>query len=174
MHKIAAYKFLLFIFIISPIRAWSQKTPPADTLLDRLTGEWLLKGVIAGKQVEHHIVAEWVLGHQYLQLKETSREKQANGYPVYDAIVYITFDALHNQYDCLWLDNTSNVGLSNGIIAHAKREANQLALLFKFNDHSYFHTTLSYNVANSSWHWLMTSEDNDKVESFADAAMVKI
>lgn len=166
---------LLFFFILitSPFKVWSQNTPPADTLLNRLTGKWLLKGDIAGGHVEHDVTAEWVLGHQYLQIKEISREKQANGQSTYDAIIYITFDAAHNQYDCLWLDNTSNAGLSNGIIAHAKKDPNQLALLFKYNDHSYFHTTLTYNVSNSSWSWLMTSEDNGKTEGFANAVMYK-
>jgi hypothetical protein len=169
------FKILFFLAVMAgPLKSWSQKPPPADTLLDRLMGNWLLKGIIAGKHVEHDVTAGWVLGHRYFQIKETSRDKQANGLPAYDAIIYITFNVLHNQYDCLWLDNTSNVGLSNGIIAHAKKEANQLALLFKFNAHSYFHTTLSYNVVNSSWHWVMTSEDNNKVESFADAVMFKI
>ena len=167
-------KLLFFLtVIISPLKVCSQNTPPIDTLLDHLSGNWVLKGIIAGGHVEHDVTAEWVLGYQYLQIKETSRERLANGRPTYDAIVYITFDSSHNQYDCLWLDNTSNAGLSNGIIAHAKKEPDQLALLFKFNDHSYFHTTLSYNAAHSSWSWVMTSEDNGKVKSFANAIMSK-
>lgn len=168
-------KILTFLtVIIVSQKVWSQSKPTTDTLLDGLTGKWLLKGVIAGSQTEHDVTGEWVLGHQYLQIKETSCEKKADGHPNYDAIIYITFDTPHNQYDCLWLDNTSNAGLSNGIIAHAKKEPGRLALLFKFNEHSYFHTILSYNAAHSSWSWVMTSEENGKVESFANAVMTRL
>ena len=46
-------KLLFFLaVIISPFDVWSQNPPPADTLLDRLTGNWLLKGVMAGDRVE--------------------------------------------------------------------------------------------------------------------------
>jgi len=119
---------------------------------------------MAGKQVKHDINAGWVLGHEYFQIKETSRERDAKGRPDYEAVVYITFNKANHQYDCLWLDNTSNAGLSNGIIAHAKREPNQLALLFKFNQHFYFHTTFTYNPSQKSWKWLMTSVDDGKKE----------
>ena len=93
--------------------------------------------------------------------------------PSYYAIIYITFSKAHNEYDFLWLDNTSNAGLSNGIIACAKKEPNLLALLFKFNGHNYFYTTLSYNAAHSSRSWVMTGGENGKTEHFADATMFK-
>lgn len=151
----------------------AQHNLPSDTLLNHLTGKWLLNGFMSGKQVKHNINAGWVLGHEYFQIKETSQERDAKGHPSYEAIVYITFNRSHNQYDCLWLDNTSNAGLSNGIIAHAKKESNKLALLFKFNEHFYFHTTFIYNPSKNSWKWVMTSDDNGKKEIFANAIMQK-
>ncbi len=160
-------------FIIGPLGVWGQYKHPSDTLLDHMTGKWLLKGTIAGANIEHDITAAWVLGHQYMELKETSRGKQADGTPSYDAIVFITLDNTRNQYDCLWLDNTSNKGLSNGIIAHAEVTANKIPLLFKLNNNSYFHTTLSYSASTDTWHWQMYSDDNGKTETFADATMTK-
>ena len=166
--------WLIFIAIsVSPFTLYAQNTPSSDTLLDHMTGKWLLKGVIGGANIEHDVTAGWVLGHQYIQLKETSRERQASGLPTYDAMIFISHNQYKNQYDCLWLDNTSNTGLSNEIIAHAKAELNKIALLFKLNDHSYFHTTLTYEVATDSWHWLMSSDENGKTEVFADAIMSK-
>jgi len=159
------------VLVIVPMLVFAQQPAPADALLNRLTGKWILKGVIDGKNIQHDIIAEWVLGHQYLQLKETSDEKTPNGDPSYDAIV------LNNklmQYDCLWLDNTSNGGLSNGVIAHTKFKANTLALLFKFSDKSYFHTTFIFNPTENSWHWKMESDENGKIEPFADAEMSKM
>src|SRR5258708_571476 len=106
--------------VIGPLSVLAQYTQSADTLLDHMVGKWLLKGKIAGAPIEHDITAAWVLGHKYIQLKETSRGKQADGTPSYGAIIFISLDKSKKQYDCLWLDNTSNSGLSNEIIAHAE------------------------------------------------------
>ena len=167
-------RLLIFLAVTGlSFRLHAQHNLPSDALLDQLTGKWLLTGYMAGKQVKHDINAGWVLGHEYFQIKETSRERDAKGRPDYEAVVYITFNKANHQYDCLWLDNTSNAGLSNGIIAHAKRELNQLALLFKFNQHFYFHTTFTYNPSQKSWKWLMTSDDDGKKEIFANAILQK-
>jgi len=160
--------------LIVPILVAAQQPSAADTLLNRMTGKWILKGVIDGKNIQHHINAEWVLGHQYLQLNERSDEKQSNGAPSQDAIVLICYNNKSMQYDCLWLDNTSNGGLSNGIIAHAKFQANTLALLFKYSDKSFFHTTFTFNPNENTWHWKMEGDENGKMEPFAEAEMSKM
>jgi hypothetical protein len=57
-----------------------QPTPPAPTqLLDRLAGDWVLKGVLGGKETTHDAEAAWVLNREYLRLHEVSRVKKANG-----------------------------------------------------------------------------------------------
>lgn len=168
-------KLLIFLVATSvSFKLYAQHNSQSDVLLDHLAGKWLLTGFMDGKQVKHDINAGWVLGHEYFQIKETSRERDANGHPSYEAIVYITFNKANDQYDCLWLDNTSNAGLSNGIIAHAKRELNKLALLFKFNDHFYFHTIFTYKPSQNSWGLSMISDDNGKKETFANTMMQKI
>lgn len=168
-------KRLLIILAVTGFSCnlYAQHNLPSDTLLNHLTGKWLLTGRIDGKQVKHDIQAGWVLGHEYFQFKETSRERDAKGKPEYEAVVYITYNQANSQYDCLWLDNTSNAGLSNGIIAHAKKEPNQLALKFKFSEHFNFYTTFFYNPAQQTWKWSMTSEDKGKKETFANAVMRK-
>jgi hypothetical protein len=162
------------IFVIGPLFVLGQQAPSSDTLLDHMTGKWLLRGIIAGNKIEHDILIGWVLGHQYIELKETSREKQADGMPLYDALVLMSRDNSKNQYNCLWLDNTSNIGLSNGVMAHAAFEPNTIAFLFKLNDHNYFHTTFTYNATNDSWHWEMTNDEDGKIEPFADAVMSRL
>lgn len=162
---------VLIALCASSFSVQAQYTPSSDTLLDHMCGKWLLKGVLGGARIEHDIIADWALGHQYLLIKETSREKQANGMPAYEAMIFISRDTAQHQYNCLWLDNTSNAGLSNGIIAHAPFEPGRVALLFRFNDRSSFHTTLTLNPADHSWHWTMVSDENGKKEVFADALM---
>ena len=155
-----------------PVRA--QYIISSNPLLDHLAGRWQLKGKIAGKAINHDISAGWVLGHQYLELTEVSREKQGNGMPAYDSTVIISLDKTKKRYDCLCLDNTSNQELANEIIAHALVRANELAFLFTFSKRNYFHTTLSYRATSDSWHWRMKSDENGKKQLFADAIMSKV
>ena len=82
-----------------------------DPLLDRLVGTWVLRGNIAGKPVTHAVKVQWVLAHEYIQIRETSRSKKADGAPDYDAIVYIGWNPDEKQYACLWLDSTGGDGL---------------------------------------------------------------
>lgn len=72
-----------------------------DPLLDRLTGTWVLRGDIAGKPVTHTVKVRWVLAHEYIQIRETSRSRTAVGAPEYDAIVYIGWNPDLKQYACL-------------------------------------------------------------------------
>jgi hypothetical protein len=163
--KIILEIFLLVILVSFSVSA--QQTTFQDTLLDHLIGKWILQGTIAGKETTHDIVTEWVLGHQYVQLHEVSREKNANGEAIYEAIVFIGWDQPLNQYACLWLDVTGGGGLSAQAIGHAERSGDKIAFLFKGGDGSIFHTTFVYNRVTDTWQWLMDGEENGKLQPFA-------
>jgi hypothetical protein len=70
-------------------------------LLDRLAGQWVLQGTIAGKQTTHDVQVGWVLKREYLRLHEISREKDAKGDPAYEAIVFVSWDPKTQEYICL-------------------------------------------------------------------------
>ena len=46
------------ILLASPLAAQRMQR---DSLLDRLAGNWVLRGTIAGQQVVHDVSARWVL-----------------------------------------------------------------------------------------------------------------
>jgi hypothetical protein len=116
---------MLSLFVSAQPQPASMQTVapavPDETLLDHLTGNWILHGTIAGKETTHDVDSEWVLNHEYVRIHEVSREKNGAGQPAYEAIVYIAWDAAAKEYLCLWLDSTSGGGLS-GPIAHGKRD----------------------------------------------------
>jgi hypothetical protein len=114
------FKIILLVNFIT-LSVLAQQTTFQDSLLDRMTGEWVLSGTIAGKETTHDINVEWVLAHQYIQLHEISREKDSTGQAEYEAIVYIGWEQAIDEYTCLWLDITGNSGLSANAIAHAMR-----------------------------------------------------
>lgn len=132
-----------------------------------MVGHWILKGTIDGKETTHDVDVGWVLAHNYLQLHEVSWEKQSDGGAAYEAIVYVGWNSLLKQYDCLWLDVTGGDGLSNGIIGHAPRGKDSLAFLFTFSQGITFHTTFLYDRSTDTWRWLMDGEEKGKLQPFA-------
>ena len=160
------------LVLLTSFPSFAQQ-PIRDSLLEHMTGKWLLKGTIEGKETTHDIVTEWVLGHQYLQIKEVSREKDLEGKPIYDAIVFIGLNKDLNQYSCLWLDNTGSGGLNAHAIGHAKRNGNKLEFLFKISDNNIFHSTFVYNLQEDSWQWLMDNEENGKSQYFAKMKLTR-
>jgi hypothetical protein len=133
-------KIILFLILASCALS-ARQSIFQDSLLDHMTGTWLLLGTIAGKETTHDIVIEWVLGHQYIRLQEVSHEKNSNGDAAYEAIVFIGWDEPSNQYACLWLDVTGGGGLSAQAVGHAKRSGHEIAFIFHGSDGSIFHTT---------------------------------
>jgi hypothetical protein len=170
--KTVVINFIL-LMSLATLSAFPQQATTQDSLLDHMVGKWVLQGIIAGKETTHDIITEWVLGHQYVQIKEVSREKDVNGKPIYEAIVFICWEQKLNRYSCLWLDNTGNGGLSNKAVGHAKANSDKIGLLFKDTDGSLFHTTFAYNRNTDTWQWFMDNEVNGKLQPFALVKLIR-
>ena len=158
---------LAILAIAAPAAAPAAPPPFQDALLDRMTGAWVMRGTIEGKETTHDLTVQWVLGHLYLQIREVSREKDAAGKPAYEAVVFVGWDAKANDYACEWLDNTGGGGLTAQGIAHGTKSGDAIAFLFHGGDGSLFHTTFAYAAADGSWQWIMDGEANGKLEPFA-------
>jgi len=151
--------------------AFTQQSAAQDPLLERLTGSWILQGTIAGRETTHDIEAEWVLGHEYVRLHETSREKKPQGQAAYEAIIFIEWDESSSEYRCLWLDSTGGGGLAQDI-AHGKRRGDEIAFLFKDKDSS-IRTTFAYSKGTDTWQWLIDNEADGKVSQFARVKLTR-
>jgi len=46
--------------------------PWQDDLADKLTGNWNLEGTVMGRSAHHRIQAQWVLGHQFVEIHESA------------------------------------------------------------------------------------------------------
>ena len=158
---------VLAALVFLSLPAAADEPPLQDPLLDRLVGTWVLQGTIAGSATTHDVVAEWVLGHQYVRLHEVSHERGADGRPAYEAIVFIGWDAPNHRYACLWLDSTGGGGLSATAIGHGRRGADEIAFRFRGGDGSLFHTTFVYGRKADTWRWVMDGEAGGKLQPFA-------
>jgi len=172
----SAFRLAMFAFLlVNSFSAFAQDPTRKDPLLDHLTGSWTLQGTIAGHETTHEIESEWVLNHEYLQLHETSRGKNAQGQPAYEAIVFIEWDESSNEYKCLWLDSTSGGGLS-AAITQGKRGNDQITFFFRDKDKdkdSGVHTTFVYSKGADTWSWLIDNEDGGKLSSFAKVKLTR-
>jgi hypothetical protein len=157
---------ILALIAIAALSASGQQPPRQDPLLDHMTGNWILQGTIAGHETTHDIESEWVLRHEYIRIRETSREKNAQGQPAYEAIVFIGWDTVSSQYTCLWLDTTGGNGLSGDAIGHGKRSGDEIAFFFESKDGN-FHTTFVYSKSSDTWQWIMDNEIAGKLSPFA-------
>jgi hypothetical protein len=128
---------------VASFSASAQQPAHPDALLDRMTGNWILHGTIAGREATHDIDSSWVLNHEYVRIHETSREKNAQGQPAYEAIVFIERDESTSQSKCQRLDSTAGGGLSVQTIAEGKCSGDEIAFVFKIPDGSSIHTTFS-------------------------------
>jgi len=166
-------QLILLFVLISPVTVKSQQISQPDSLLNNLAGKWVLTGTIEGQKTTHDVDAKRVLNGQYVQIKEVSREKDEKGNPLYDAVIYICWQDAKKQYFCLWLDNTSNEGISNQVIGRAKQNGDKIEMVFKFSDANQFHTTFIYDRETDTWQWLMDGEENGKLQPFARVKLTK-
>lgn len=163
---------LYLVFCNSLVPAQEQSLDPMN-LLDHLTGSWLLKGKIAGKQTTHDVQARWVLRHEYLEIHEVSREKDSHGEPAYEAIVLVSWEPKVHQYSCLWLDSTAGGALSSQVTCRATPSGASIPFVFMISPSDSIHTTFSYREPSDTWKWIIDNVTNGKSERFADVELSK-
>jgi hypothetical protein len=163
---------IILAFFIS-VAISAQQTSFQDSLLDRMVGNWILKGTIADQEVVHDIEISWILEHQYLQIYEISREKDPDGTAVYEAMVFVGWDEKLNKYACLWLDVTGGGGLTGEGIGRGERKGDEIPFVFKMGEEYIFHTTFKYERDTDTWKWIMDGEDNGKLKPFARVVLTR-
>ena len=163
----------LALACLASLPAAAQPDTFQDPLLDQLAGTWLMTGTIAGNEVAHDVVAGWVLGHQYLRIHEVAREKDADGAPAYEALVFIGWDEPTQQYTCLWLDVTGAGGLTGDWIGHARRQGDTLPFVFGPGGAGTIHNTFEYHRDGDTWRWLIDNEREDGRSTFARVTLTR-
>jgi hypothetical protein len=158
------------LLLVPPLPA---QTVQRDTLLARMIGHWVLRGTIAHKQVVHDVTFHWVLGGEYVEMHEVSRERASAGTPAYEAIVYIGRDPRTNEYAAQWLDNTAYGGFSQAGVGRGNAVADSLPFLFTYTATSWFHTTFVYNRSSDSWAWHMDNDDEKGRRPFARVELTR-
>jgi len=138
----------------------SAQSLPPDSLFHRLIGQWVLTGTISHRQTTHDVTFQWLLGHEYVQMHEVSRERATDGSPAYEAIVLFGRDSASGEYACLWMDNTGANAFDPAGIGRGSVAGDSIPFLFHYTAHTSFHTTFVYDRTSDTWQWHM---DNDSL-----------
>jgi ketosteroid isomerase-like protein len=158
--------FLVVVLVsILPLAAHAQLARQG-TVLDLLTGDWVMTGTIAGNEVVHDVDADWVLAGHYLRFHDFSREREESGARAYEATVYIGWDAQTERFVCLWLDVTGGDGLASGVLGYAAPEGDTIPFVFGEGE-SQIHNTFVYHRGADAWEWTIVNVRGDERREFA-------
>ena len=161
------------ILMLLSLPAVAEQRGVQDELLDHMAGNWVMRGTIGGTQVTHDLVAEWVLGHQYLRFHEVAREVDSEGAPAYEAIVFIGWNQNLSRYTCLWLDVTGSGARFPDATGYAEPAGDKLAFVFDTGDESVINTTFTYDREADEWHWLIEIDQSAKRSTFARVSLTR-
>lgn len=137
-----------------PLLVVSARLPaqalPADSLFDRLIGHWVLRGTIARQSTIHDVTFDWMLGREYVQMHEVSRERTASGTPAYEAVVLFGRDPRSGEYACLWLDNTGASAFDPQGTGRGAVAGDSVHFVFHYTQTTGFHTTFVFSRETDS------------------------
>jgi hypothetical protein len=168
-HLLALLGLVLTLASISlyPSMAHAQNTvtPKPDSLMDRLTGEWVMAGKIGNEQVTHDVHVDWILKRQYIRIHDVSREKDADGELAYEAWIHIAWDKENGEYVVMWLDNTGTTNFAAEGVGHGKPDGDRIPFVWKSADGSGILNTFAYDRASDTWSWTIDNVDKSGTPS---------
>ena len=150
---------------VEPAVGISAEPRTPQDLLNRLVGDWVLEGVIAGETSTHDVNAAWVLQHNYVRITEVSRERDAAGRPQYEAVIYVGWLDGADRMVCYWFDNTEVA--TPGVTCSAAQAGDTIP--FEFRDVQgglIFFNTFTYDRNADTWQWNMENLRGADRETF--------
>jgi len=161
---------LLIALCLAPA-AFAQPLAERGTPLDHLAGRWVMSGTIAGQEIMHDLTSEWVLAGHYLRFHEIARERDENGDPAYEAIVYFGWDEVSERLVCLWLDVTGGGGLVPDGFGYGRPEGDRIPFVWGAGTDSQIHNTFTYHHAQDTWAWRIDNMREGKADNFAQVLL---
>ncbi len=157
----------LFMALLFTSSVMAQTLEVRGTLLDHLAGRWVMTGTIAGQEITHDLTARWVLGGHYLFFHEIARERDENGDPAYESMVYFGWDEAGERLVCLWLDVTGGGGLVPDGLGYGKPEGDRIPLVWGEAADSQIHNTFTYQREQDQWTWQIDNVRQGQPSNFA-------
>ncbi len=164
---------MLFLAVTLGAAPLAAQSLSPDSLFDRLVGRWVLRGTIAHRQTTHDVTFEWMLGREYVQMHEVSRERAPTGTPAYEAVVLFGRDPRTGEYGCLWMDNTAASAFDPAGTGRGRVVGDSIPFYFRYTATDAFHTTFVYDRAADSWQWHMDNDSAGVRKPFARVTLTR-
>lgn len=178
-QKLRIFIFVCFILALAPLSGYPSMAlaqdsvkPATESLLERMTGEWVMQGTIDNEEITHDIYIDQILNRQYVRIHEVAREKDTAGQPAYEAWIHIAWDKANEEYVVMWLDNTGVTNFSADGVGHGKPDGERIPFIWKLADGSGIHNTFAYVRASDTWSWEI--DNVDKSGKFSPFARVTL
>ena len=154
--------------LLNCTKAQSQDTVASspESLLDKMTGKWVMTGTIDKEQVTHDVDVDWILNRRYLRIHEVSREKNADG--------ELAWDPKNGEYVVMWLDNTGTTNFAAEGVGHGKPTGDRIPFVWKSAEGGGIHNTFAYDRDKDKWSWAIDNiDETDKPSTFARVTLVR-
>jgi hypothetical protein len=138
---------------------------PTESLMEKMTGEWVMQGTIDNEKVTHDVYVDRILNRQYVRIHEVAREKDAAGEPAYEAWIHIAWDKANKEYVVMWLDNTGVTNFSSDGVGHGKPDGDRIPFIWNLADGTGIHNTFAYARASDTWSWKIDNLDKSRKSS---------
>lgn len=116
---------------------------------------------------------EWLLGREYVQMHEVSRERAPTGTPAYEAVVLFGRDPRTGAYACIWMDNTAAAAFPPEGTGRGSVTGDSIPFVFHYTETTSFHTTFVYDRAKDSWQWHMDNDSSGVRRPFARVTLMR-
>lgn len=152
-ERLAVAMALAPLLLTASAQAQDVGMPDHEALMDRMVGEWVMTGTIAGEQVTHDVSAEWILGRRYVRIHELARERDENGDPAYEAWIDVAWDPEAAEYVVMWLDNTETTNFAEEGVGHGTPDGDRIPFVWHLADGTGIQNTWVYDRADDMWTW---------------------
>ncbi len=142
-----------------------------DELLNHLVGNWELCGRMGNTQLHHRVVAEWVLGHQFLRIHTQEWNVTRDG-ANYESLYFIGWSKPKNSY-VFHLIDTFGGGFSE-TLGHGVQTGNSLVFQFAY-DKGPFENSFAWDNGNKTWDMTLRFKDESgKWQVFATKKLTRV
>src|ERR1700752_5136820 len=71
---------------LAVVASAQRPAPWHDDLVEHVVGTWKLEGTVMGKPAHHIVNAEWMMNHQFVQIREQTAPDAPDNESRYDAL----------------------------------------------------------------------------------------
>lgn len=141
---------LVYILVFVTHLSFGQETAKCDqsifkdTLLDKLTGQWVASGTVGSDKVVYNFFVQWVLNHQFLEMDFADTAAT----PEYTAKVFVGYDCKKDKYIVHWIDNFG--GAFSETLGYGTRNIQSIEMLFEYAAGQLINT-FSYDENGDQW-----------------------